>query len=489
MLKVILSIGAIQFVAIAIQFVRAKFVAVLLGPTGVGIVSTIDQIVQFTAFAASLSLPLASVKFLSKAHSEGHEPFRRCFAGFFQLLAPLALAVTIITVGLVWLRPGLFGAGIEKYQPYLLVALCSMPTLVLGEFFTYVFAAAQNYRAAAVLTVIANAVITAAIIAGILTAGIFGLFIAGSLAGVALTLGIIIYLWKRLDLSFFAAGAETLKELWQSPNIVSVTAMLYFNSVAYTLSLLVARWAILVNYGESETGLLQSALVLSIGLGMVINPANRLYLMPILNRNIEKSQKVRHAAEFQRKIVFILSLIMLPVALFPHLMLIIMFSDKFSSVGDLVFLFIFAQFATLLAAIHQAVLIGVNDLKVCTAIFAGGQIGFALLAWILAPLYGVRGIALASLISSLAIFFLTLLRLQLKHGFAVSRNSGSLISYSFFVLLAAGWVCTRFNEWDMTATLLKIGFYSIFVVGLFFFLNNDERLSLYRLRSRLPFGA
>jgi O-antigen/teichoic acid export membrane protein len=59
MLKAILAIGGIQGIAIAIQFARTKVVAVLLGPEGVGVVSTIDQIVQFAAFAVALSLPLA----------------------------------------------------------------------------------------------------------------------------------------------------------------------------------------------------------------------------------------------------------------------------------------------------------------------------------------------------------------------------------------------------------------------------------------------
>src|SRR5215204_4268732 len=163
MLKIILSIGAIQAVAIGIQFIRSKMVAVLLGPAGVGVVSTIDQTVQFAAFVAALSIPLASVKFLSKAHSEGHEAFKKSYAGFFSLLALLSVVGTVFAAGLVFFRPQTFGAEIEKYQMLLLIALISLPTLVLGGFFSNVLAAAQNYRASAALAVIANAVITTAV--------------------------------------------------------------------------------------------------------------------------------------------------------------------------------------------------------------------------------------------------------------------------------------------------------------------------------------
>lgn len=488
MLKIILSIGAIQAFAIAIQFIRSKVVAVLLGPAGVGVVSTIDQFVQFAAFATALSIPLASVKFLSKAHSEGHESFQKSYAGFFQLLALLAVVGTTLAIGLVFLRPQTLGTEIEKYQIYLLIALFSLPTLVLGGFFTNVFASAQKYRASATLAVVSNAATTTAIIAGILTAGIFGLFVGSSLASIVLTLGIVVYLWKRFDLPPIAESSKNFKELWQSPNIVSFTAMLYFGSVSYSLSMLVARYAILANFGEAETGLLQGALVLSTAIGMILNPANGLYLTPILNRNIEKAEKLRHAVEFQRKMAIILSLITLAVVMFPQLLLAILFSTKFASVGNLVFLFILGQFITQLAGVHQSLLIGLDDLKTYTVIVTGGQIGFAVLAWFLAPYYGIKGVAFGSIISGLAIFSLTFLRLKLKHGFSIPRNLSLLTAYSLTILILTGWICNQFNEWDITALALKIGFFALFAISLLLFLSKAERLLLYDLRHKLLLG-
>ncbi len=488
MLKTILSIGAIQAFAIIIQFVRSKVVAVTLGPAGVGVVSTIDQTVQFVAFATAFSIPLASVKFLSKTHSEGHEAFKRCYAGFLHLLALLSIAGTTLAIGLVFLRPQTFGAEVEKYQIYLLIALLSLPTLVLGGFFSNVFAAAQNYRVSAALAVITNSATTVAVITGILAAGVVGLFIGGSLASIAVTLGIIVYLWKKFDLPFFTNGKNSLKEIWQSPHIVSFTAMLYFGSVSYSLSLLVARYAILANFGETETGLLQGALVLSTAIGMVLNPANGLYLTPILNRNIEKAEKLRHAAEFERKMAVILSLVTLPVVMFPQLLLAIMFSTKFAAVGSLVFLFIFGQFITQLGGVHQSLLVGLDDLKSYTLIVTGGQIGFAALAWFLAPYYGIKGIAIGSIISGLAIFSLTFVRLKIKHGFAIPRNLSLLIGYSLFILFLTGWVCSQFNEWDIVASALKVSFFAFFAASLLLFLSKEERLAVYGLRHKILFG-
>ena len=487
MLKIILSIGAIQAVAIIIQFARTKVVAILLGPEGVGVVSTIDQIAQFVAFTVAFSLPLASVKFLSKAHSEGHDAFKRSYAGFLKLLTLISVAGTGIAAALVYFRPEVLGPSVEKYQLYVLLALLSIPTLILSGFFTNVLASAQKYRESASLAIITNAVTTAAVISGVLTVGILGVFAGGTFAGLALTLGIIIYLWKRADLPFFSSDADIFSELKRSPNIVSFAAMLYLGSFSYMLSLLVARYAIISNFGEAEAGLLQGAIVLSVAIGMVLNPANGLYLTPIMNRDIAKEEKIKAAVEFQRKMVMILCLVSLPIVMFPQLMLTILFSNKFAAVGNIVFLFIFAQLITQLSGVHQAFLIGADDLKVYAVITTAGQFGFAILAWILAPAYGIAGIAIGSIISSLVIFLASLFRLKMKHGFSLPWNLRWLMGFSLSIVLLAGWTSGLASELAVHSVILKCIYLAIFVASLFFFLNDDERMSLSLLRVRYMF--
>lgn len=488
MTKIILSIGAIQVLAIFIQFLRAKVVAVMIGPEGVGVVSTIDQIVQLAAFVTALSLPLASVKFLSRAHSEGEESFKRSYAGFLKLLGMIAIGGTGLTIALVLFRPEVLGPDVAKYQTYVLIALLSMPALILGGFFANVFASAQKYRVSAALAVITNAATSTAVILGILTAGMVGIFWGSSLAGILLTLGIIVYLWKRMDLPYFSSGTNVLSELKRSPKIASFAAMLYFGSVSYLLSLLVARYAILSNYGEADAGLLQGALALSIAIGMVLNPANGLYLTPIMNRNIPQEEKIKAATEFQRKIVMILSLVSLPVVMFPQLMLTILFSSKFASVGHIVFLFVFAQLITQLAGVHQAFLIGADDLRVYAAITTIGQLGFAALAWLLAPAFGIAGVAYGSIISASAIFLVSLIRLKLKHGFWPARNLRWLIGFALSAVLVAGVGSGLASEGDVSIIALKLVFIAVFAGSLFLFLNTEERVILHGLRTRFLFG-
>lgn len=485
MFKIILTIGTIQAVAIGIQFIRSKVVAVLLGPAGVGVISIIDQVVQFGAYLTALSIPMASVKFLSRAHSEGHEEFKRCYAGFLKLLLFLCPVGAISTISIVFFRADILGAEIVKYRLDLLLALFMLPTFTLGGFFSNVFASAQKYRASSLLAVITNATTTVAVVIGVIVAGIFGLYLGGALAGFVLTIGTMVYLWKKLDLPLFDRNTRVLAELKHNPKIISFAVMLYFGSVTYSFSLLVARYSVLKTFGEVEAGLLQGAIALALALGMVLNPANGLYLTPIMNRNIEKAEKIRQAIEFQRKIVVILSLAALPIVLFPQLILAIMFSSKFSAVSNLVFLFIFAQVITQLAGVYQALLIGTEDLKVYTVINTLCQLSFALMSWLLVPHFGIKGVAFGQIISSSMFFSLAFIRLKLKHAFSIPLNLSLLLGYVLCVVFLAGLLSAHRAEWDMTITLSKIGFVILFTSSLYLFLNKEDKASLHGLRNRL----
>ena len=488
MFKIILGIGSIQAIAIAIQFIRSKMVAVTLGPEGVGVVSTIDQIVQLAAFAMAFSLPLASVRFLSKAHSEGDDAFRSCYIGFLKLLALVSLVGTVGTIALIFIRPEVLGSEIGKYQTYVAIALLSLPTIILSGFFMNVLAAAQNFRFSAFLAVLTNSVTTTAVVIGLFAFGLFGVFAGASFSGLLLTIAIIVYFAWRKNLGFGGPASNIFSELRKNPEIASFASMLYFSSITYSLSLLVARYAILSNFGEAEAGLLQGAIVLSVAIGMVLNPANGLYLTPLMNRGTETKEKLVTAVEFQRKMVMILGLVSLPVVLFPQLILTLIFSDKFTPVADLVYLFIIAQVITQLAGVHQAYLIGADDFKASTFLTAIGQFGFAALAWVLAPSYGIKGVALASIISGLMIFASTLLRMVIISKHSIVVGPIGLIAFTLIVLVIGGSVAPSISESSTMAALIKCAFLGLFGLSLFLFLTKTERSSIFGYGERLLFG-
>ena len=99
MFRIFLTIGSLQVLAIVLNFVKSKTIAVMLGPEGVGVISVIDQVVQSTSYFCALSLPFASIKFLSRSHSESEDAFKRSYSSFLKgLLILSALKFTIVVM-------------------------------------------------------------------------------------------------------------------------------------------------------------------------------------------------------------------------------------------------------------------------------------------------------------------------------------------------------------------------------------------------------
>lgn len=479
MFKIILTIGSIQVLAIAVNFVRTKVVAVMLGPEGVGVVSLIDQVVQSVSYFSALSLPFASIKFLSKAYSENDEAFRRVYASFFKGLSALAGAGTIIAVCLVLFRPEFLGAEIVKYRILLLVAILGVPTMVLGGFFTNVFAAAQKFRQSSLLAVITNSATTIAIVIGIMTAGITGLYFGSLIAGFLVPAGVIVYLRKTLNLPLYERGASFVKELRRNSGIISFSFLIYLATFTYSLGFLVVRYTVLKNYGEADAGLLQAGIALSLAVGLVMNPANGLYLTPIMNRNIEKSEKISAAIEFEKKFAIILLLISMPVILFPSLILIILFSAKFVVAAQFVFIFVVSQFVAQMAGVHQALLIGFDDLKAYSVITCIGHISLGMLSWLLAPNWGISGVASAFVVAYMFIFTATFIRLSLKHGFSLPFKLWLMLGYGAAALFLAGSFFVKFDYWSVDIIVLRLVILAGFSLSFLFFLNKEESASVY----------
>jgi len=475
MFKIIATIGTIQIFAIFINVIRSKIIAVLLGPEGVGILSIVDQVVQFIAYLSVISIPFASVKFLSRSHSEGFEAFRRTYSSLLKALLWLSISGTIVALCFIIFRADLLGPEISRYKTFLLLALLGVPTMVLGGFFSNVLASVQKIKAAAMMAVITNMSMTIAVYIGISLGGIFGLYSGNILTGVFITIGIFIYLRKILHLPFYDRAISVFDELKRSPDILPFSFMLFITTVVYSLSLLAARYSVLKYAGEAEAGLLQAVMAIGLSINLVLNPANGLFLTPIMNRNISKAEKVRTAIEFQKKLMVVLALVALPITLFPQWVLILLFSPQFIQASQFVFLFVISQCVVQLAGVNQALLIGLDDLKSYAFMTCAGFVSMGIFSWLLVPSYGILGVAVGSVFSSLAIFFMTWTRVRLAHGFSTPRSVSLLMGYGLSFMFLIGFISTRWLDSNMKTIFLKIGVYLFFLMTLFFFLNREEK--------------
>jgi antigen flippase len=487
MFRAFLTIGTLQAFAILIGVARAKLLAVMLGPEGVGVISTVDQVVQSAAYFTVLSLPFAALKFLSRAHSEGEESFRKTYASFLKAMLLLATVGTAIACAVAMSGGRLLRPQAQQYHGLVIIALLAIPATVLGGFFANALAAARRFRASSSLTVITAGVLLVSTIVGLKLGGIPGQYIANVVAGLAVIIGTLIYMKQRLGMKAYDRSASIWKELRESPDIITFAGVMFVATSSYSLAFLVARYSILSTYGEAEAGLLQSALAIGLALSQVLNPVNGLYLTPIMNRRLEPAEKFRSAFEFQRSLVVIMSLASLPVVLFPQVVLAILYSSRFATAAQFVFLFMVWQYLYQLAGINQALLIGLDDLRVYVGLTLIGYLTMAVVAWLTAPSLGITGVALAFITSSGLILILSTLRLKLRYGYSPPGGVNLLTAYGLALTLVAGILARDHAHWTALLVAGRVTLYLLFAGSLLFFLTRAERSALTSLWGRVRF--
>ncbi|MDE3091887.1 MAG: hypothetical protein KGJ80_21145, partial [Chloroflexota bacterium] len=302
MLKIIATIGTIQVLVITANLIRSKIMAVLLGPAGVGVISVVDQSVYFLAQISALSIPYATIKFLSRAQSQGHDEFNRTYSVLLRILLTLTCLGSTIGLLVTLFQPELFGTVMASYRALLIPAFLSIPAMTLHGFFSSVLAAAQKPRTAGLMGFIIAASLAISTFLGISLGGMLGLYWGNWLASALIVIGMIIYLRRELGLSFWKGRFDIWGEIRAHPDTLTFPLILYGTSITSGFSLLLARMSILVNFGEAEAGLLQTAIALAGALNLILNPANGLYLTPMVNRRIAVEEKIQSALEFQGRL-------------------------------------------------------------------------------------------------------------------------------------------------------------------------------------------
>ena len=414
MSRVLVSIGAIQLLIMFVALVRAKVLSVLLGPAGFGVVSTIDQATQTAMQLAHLSLPFTALKFMSRRHSDGHDPFERTYASFFRALLGVALVAVLVLEMLLWWRPAVFGAELVAYRRYFAIAFLGIPSLMLNVLLINTLAAAQRGAAGALTNLVIGVVAAMAAIVGVTLGGFGGLYVAGVASSVVATAGVVWYLRRSLRVSITAHGARLRDELRESPEIVSYSLYVYIAVGAYLVAVLVTRFFVFDALGPAGAGWLQALLSIALTVGAVMTPMSGLYLAPLLNRQMPVAAKLGVANDFAAKIAPLFLLGGVAVSLFPSLALTVLFSHKFAGAAGVLFLFVVWQCLHHLVNVYLQLLIGLDDVRFYAALNCVAYVGAALVFRPLIDAYGLGGAAIALSVASVVNAIGTAARLALR---------------------------------------------------------------------------
>jgi O-antigen/teichoic acid export membrane protein len=455
LVQTIASIGVIQVASMCFLLVRSKVVAVTLGPEGVGAISLIDQVVGLVAQVCTFSLPFAAIKFLSAAHSEGQQSFANLYATLLRALLIVSLAGTASGIALLIWWPAVLGDELVRYAGIVTLALLSIPATNLVALSTNTMAAARRVHAAAAYGAYNAAALAVLCTAGVFVAGLFGYYLGNLIALAILALGGLLYLKGRERLSIFGNKLSLWREIRRRPEVIGFSVSLYLISFSMPIAYLIARYAVLNSQGLEGAGLLQSAMALSLALTTVMRQANLLYLTPAMNRVGEAEEKCRAAAEFLRAFSLVIGMVAVPLVLFPDWWLPLLYSRRFLDASPYVYLFVLAQTVELLAGVVLAVLVGLGHIGTQVWVTLIGLAGLAVIAWALAPLFGIAGVALAILFDGLVVFALAAWRLWRLHRFSIAPAMGWLPAGMVLLIASCGIFAVLFPSDTLGLILTK----------------------------------
>jgi PST family polysaccharide transporter len=485
MSRVLVSIGAVQILIMLVALVRSKVLSVLLGPAGFGLVSTIDQTMLSVMQLAHLSLPFTAMKFMARRHGEGHEPFERTYATFLRAIGGLALLAVLIVAGLLSWRPTLFGSDLASSRPLFYLALLGVPALMLNVLFINSLAAAQRGASSAMVNMLVLLALAAASILGVLVDGVRGLYVATVAVGAVTTVATAWYLRSTLGLRPMARGAGLIRELRESPEIISFAMLIYAAMSAYSLTMLATRYFVFDGLGAVGAGHLQALLGIALTVGAVMTPMNGYFLAPFVNRTLPIERKAQAANDFAALIVLLLLVGGVGTALFPRLVLTVLFSSEFAPAAGALYLFVAWQCLYQLVNVYLQLLIGLDDVAFFAGVTCLGYGCTAVLFPTLIDRFGLGGAAVALSVAMLIAVIAAAVRLRGKFSVGIRPLVWLRGGYCLGAIVLAGVLFTPASEGTVGGVAMRVGYLALALGLMLPTMQSSERALLTSLASRV----
>ena len=471
-LQAIVSLGAIQVLAMLSGIARVKVLAVLLGPSGVGVAGVIDTVVSLVVQVGSLSIPFAALKFIARGHSRTGGEVARLHLAFTKALTISVCVATTIAIGIVFTRPALLGDALVTHQAAVLAALAGVPAIALGTMLRNVLAALGGHRESALVGLAAAVALVAASYLGVRTAGLPGLFI-GNLAVAVLTVVITqLYLGRRFGLPAFSLHVRALDAFRAEREFFRFAGSMYVLAMTSPLTYLVSRSFILERSGAAAAGFLFAGYNVGLSVRTVLNQANGLYLTPLVNRESPVAQRAAASAEYMRILLVLFVLSALPLALFPQQVVALLYESKFAPASALIGVFVLAEGALLLAGVYQTLLIGVDDTFGFLGCTVSGHLSTLALTAPFAARWGPLGVGLAFACGNGVILVTSTALLVARHRLRETLRPTLVVGLGVLVMASCAWAVVAFPHVPYT---LRVAAYAVAGAAMLGVLTSEER--------------
>lgn len=360
-LKATTLFGGVQIYNILIQIIRSKFIAVLLGPSGMGVYNLYSSTINTISTISGMGLTRSAVKNISEQESSGNKKGLFEVIGVFRNLVwgtgVLGLCICL------FLAPRLseWTFGNRYYTAGFIILSLSLLFQQLTSGQTTVMQGLRKYRYMAKANVIGNTV-------GLLfSVPLLYFYNVKAIVPVLLLSSIVVLIisikfYKKIDLEKVAIPKQTF--ISEGKNMIimgvalSVTSMLSV-IVAYLLRIFIERQGGLADVGLFAAGYA----IVSTYVGMVMNAMTTDYYPRLcaVNNDVNSLNEVINN---QMEIGFIIlaPLIVVFIVLI-KLIVIILYSDKFQPVEGMMYWAMFSTYFQMFALCLSHVFLAKGDSK------------------------------------------------------------------------------------------------------------------------------
>ncbi|MGH7592325.1 MAG: hypothetical protein ACRELE_00495 [Gemmatimonadales bacterium] len=442
MIRAVLTIGALQFLTMVLMLARTKILAVTLGPSAVGTMSVIDKLTAMVAQTISLSLPFAALRFLPSALRESPESMDLLYRRMRGVILTLVIPATVICITISIGAPARWGVALLPHQRVVTLAFAGLPVIALAPFLTSAFAGGMGHARSMRFSIAhAGVMLLAAVAAGI-GLGLSGYYGVYAVLGVALMV-----VGARRVMLGARAGRRALSpvDVFRLPAVVwRFSGALIALTFAAPYAALFVQYTTLRLYGAAASGILQSAIGVSLSVRALLGTAHAVFLTPHVNRQADTADRMAWANGFQRTTVLLFVIVLPPLLLFADVALRLLYSGRFVGASSFVALFVAAEVVTLLSGTYQALIIAGDRMLFHVVQNLAAQALLAGIAAIALPRIGLAGAGLATLAAPLFLFGTTLTFLRRRFAVRVSREAAMMALLTATLLLACGTIGSRY---------------------------------------------
>ena len=452
-----------------------------MGPGGVGVAGVIDRTAQIALQLGALNIPTIALRFLAIAQEErGAEGFAWLYRTMLRAILSAASIVALVWIVVYVVWPEGLGPDMVVYAAAAAFALAAVPAAAATNLIRNVLATLHRHQAAAATLLVSSVALAAGTFLGIRLAGLSGAYFAALLVGLGTASALHWLVVPTLRRAPTARAGSLVALLKAHPDIVRFSLMLYAVGFAVPLSYGIVQWTVLRGLGLREAGFLAAGYTVASGLRGVFAQASTQYLIPLTSRNIPNQARAAEVAKYIRSLVLLLLVGVLPLLLFPYEVLLALYSRQFVAATDVLGAFILAEIILAISDAYRVLQLGFNDLAGYVLTTSLGVVIVVAGVGLVAPAFGLRGVAVLQLIASVAVLTQSIHRVRSHDGIRIEWRTMVIPVYVIAALSTALMIGRALPEPSSGRIIAKTAIGLALILGAWALLPSNERRTALR---------